>query len=92
MLIFEWHEAKREENLRKHGIDFADACHLFAGLTLRSEDLRRDYGERRFRTIGTIEDLIVVVVHTERQGQIRLISMRKANRHETQTFLAALPD
>lgn len=51
---FEWDPAKRETNLRKHGIDFVDAVRMFEGLVLEREDRRRDYGERRvtFRIIS----------------------------------------
>jgi uncharacterized protein len=41
---YEWDEAKRRVNIRKHGIDLADAIGVFAGRTEESEDRRRDYG------------------------------------------------
>lgn len=42
---FEWDEAKRLANLRKHGIDFLDVSIVFEGDTLTVEDNRYDYGE-----------------------------------------------
>ncbi len=45
-----WDEAKRHTNLRKHGLDFADAEEVFAGITCTTEDERFDYGEQRFVT------------------------------------------
>lgn len=38
--MFAWDEAKRRLNLRKHGIDFADADKIFRGLTFTAEDVR----------------------------------------------------
>src|SRR5246127_2481624 len=49
--MFAWGEAKRRANLRKHGIDFADAERIFRGFTLTAEDTREAYGERRFLTL-----------------------------------------
>jgi uncharacterized DUF497 family protein len=42
-----WDEAKRNENVRKHGLDFMDAEVLFEGYTVTLEDGRFDYGEQR---------------------------------------------
>ena len=64
--------------LRKHGIDFADAERMFRGFTLTAEDDREPYGEQRFLTLGMLEDQVVSVAHTERGGRIRIISIRKA--------------
>lgn len=77
-----WNEAKRRTNLRKHGLDFADAEEVFAGITCTIEDGRFDYGEQRFLTLGLLRDTVVVIAHTETPGDIRIISMRKATRHE----------
>jgi uncharacterized DUF497 family protein len=41
---FEWDEAKRRANYRKHGLDFRDAEKVFQGVTLTAEDKRQDYG------------------------------------------------
>jgi uncharacterized DUF497 family protein len=51
MTIYTWDETKRRSNLRKHGLDFADAPAVLAGRTFTMED-SRDYGERRFTAIG----------------------------------------
>ncbi len=42
---FEWDRAKREVNLRKHGLDFLKAVRVFEGPVLERQDQRRDYGE-----------------------------------------------
>ena len=79
---FEWDEGKCQANIRKHGFDFADAAKVFAGDTLTILDDRRDYGEDRFVTLGVLKGVVVVMVHTEEADRIRLISMRKATKHE----------
>lgn len=80
--MFTWDEAKRRANLRKHGIDFVDAPKIFEGLAFTAEDDREPYGERRFLTLGLLEDQVVSVAHTERRDGIRIISIRKATKHE----------
>ncbi len=64
---FEWDENKRLSNIRKHGIDFADAEAVFEGDTVTVEDNRFDYGEVRFITLGLLEGDVVVVVYTEQK-------------------------
>lgn len=88
---FEWDEAKREANLRKHGIDFVEIEALFDGYTVTFED-ERDYGEQRFVTIGLFQGSVVVVAHTERGSSIRVISARKAVRHEQEKYFSTFPD
>ena len=71
---FIWHESKRQENLTKHGLDFADAERVFAGPTFTFEDDRADYGEQRWVTLGLLSAKVVVIVHTETAEEIRVIS------------------
>jgi uncharacterized DUF497 family protein len=89
---FEWDEAKRVANLRKHGIDFIGVEALFEGPTVTVEDDRLDYGEQRFLTLGLLEGKVVMVVHTERSEVIRIISIRKALRREQALFSSAISD
>ena len=83
---FTWNEAKRKANLRKHGLDFADAERLFSGPMMLFEDARADYGEHRLIGIGMLDALVVVVVHVEGPDRIRIISMRKADSDETDLY------
>jgi len=76
---FEWDEAKRLANIRKHGIDFIDIKDVFDGDTVTVEDNRYDYEEQRFVTLGLLQGILVAVVHTERGDSTRIISTRKAN-------------
>jgi uncharacterized DUF497 family protein len=83
---FTWHEPKRQQNLRKHGLDFADAHRVFDGPLLTFEDLREGYGEQRMIAVGMLDYLVVLIVHVESADEIRIISMRKATHHETNQF------
>jgi uncharacterized DUF497 family protein len=83
---FEWDEVKRRANYRKHGLDFRDAEKVFQEVTITAEDKRQDYGEKRFISLGRLEDIVVVVVYTERSEKIRLISMRRANQKERRAY------
>lgn len=89
---FEWDEAKRRANLRKHGIDFADAVQVFDGITVTIEDTRFDYGETRFLTLGLLRAHVVVIAHTETEEVIRLISVRKATKNEEANYYKEIPD
>ena len=90
--MFIWGETKRSANLRKHGIDFMDAERIFGGFTLTAEDAQKAYGERRFLTLGLLEDQVVSVAHTERGESIRIISIRKATKHETRFYFSQIVD
>ncbi|HEY6894538.1 MAG TPA: BrnT family toxin [Rhodanobacteraceae bacterium] len=83
---FTWSEAKRESNLAKHELDFADAVAIFTGRTFTFEDTRFCYSERRYITLGLFHHLPVSIVHTEYAEEIRIISFRKATRREAQLF------
>src|SRR5262245_36817604 len=75
-------EPKRQANLNKHGVDFTDAERVFAGPTFTFEDDREDYGEQRWVTLGLLGVQVVVIVHTETEEEIRVISMREADNNE----------
>lgn len=84
---FEWDEAKNAVNIRKHGIDFADAVDIFNHPMLTALDLRKDYDEDRWLAIGWIKAAICVVLYTEQDTDvIRMISARKATRLEVQRY------
>ena len=87
---FEWDERKRKSNLKKHKIDFADAEIVFAGMVITIPDDPEDYGEDRWFTLGLLEDVVVAVSHTDRTERIRVISMRKAERYESEIYYAQL--
>ena len=82
----EWDEGKRRANYAKHGLDFRHAEKVFEGITVTAEDIRQDYGEKRFISLGRLEDIVVVIVYTERSEKTRIISMRKANQKESKGY------
>ena len=87
---FTWHEKKRQANLKKHGVDFAAAERVFASPTFTFEDEREDYDERRWVTLGLSDTKVVVIVHTETNDEIRVISMREADDDEQILFFTNL--
>jgi uncharacterized protein len=80
---FEWDKNKNLLNADKHGIDFIQAKEVFNDDKRKtSPDLRKDYGEDRWITIGKVVDIIIVVVYTIRDNVFRLISARYAKKSE----------
>lgn len=78
--------AKRETTLRERKLDFKDATDVFAGKCIHIPDERRDYGEARIITIGTLLNRMVIVVWTPRGEARHVFSMRKANDREKARF------
>jgi len=83
---YSWDDSKNAVNLEKHGLSFEDAHVVFAGRCVTFEDDRYDYGEPRFITLGTLIGRVVVIVHTPRNQETRIISMRKANEREQKIY------
>jgi uncharacterized DUF497 family protein len=84
---FEWDPEKSKSNLKKHGISFEEAKEIFLGPVLTAQDRRKDYGEKRFISIGALSGVVfLVVAHTDRKGKVRIISARKANQTERKFY------
>ena len=84
---FEWDEAKRQANIRKHRVDFRDIVDVFSGPLYVRADLRRGYGEERWIGIGERNGYVFYIVFTEpNEDTIRLVSARKADRDEQHLF------
>lgn len=85
-MAYQWDRDKAAANLRKHGVDFADAVTVFSDdLAITITDERFD--EERFITIGIDAfSRVLVVVYTWRNDEIRLISARKAMRYEQKQY------
>ena len=80
---FSFDAAKRVGNLKKHGFDLASAPQVMeSGQTVTFEDRRFAYGEERFVTLGPLGETLAARVTAETEDNIRIISMRKADRHE----------
>ena len=86
-MSYQWDSEKAADNLRKHGIDFADAVGVFEdewALTVREEIV---FGEQRYATLGMdFLGRVLVVVYTYRGEEIRPISARQATRPERRTY------
>lgn len=88
---FEWDEEKNRQNVAKHGVRFEDACKVFDGFTVDFPDDRFDYGETREISIGLMDGIaVIVVVHTDRHGVIRIISARPAVKSERKLYDKAI--
>ena len=84
--MVEWDPDKAAANLRKHGVDFADAATVLAdefAVTVPDDAL----DEARFVTVGMdASGRVLVVVYTWRDERVRLISARKATRSERRQY------
>lgn len=85
---YTWDAAKERANRRKHGVSFYEAIVALRDIGRVVEvDARRDYGEVRLRTLGRFDLRILLVVTTETADSgVRIISARKATRHEQKTY------
>ncbi len=80
---FEWDAAKAESNFEKHGVSFEAARGVFDDVfAFESCDFDSEPGEIRYVITGMVNDVILKVVYTERGGRLRMISARKATKHE----------
>ena len=88
-MIFEWDESKERINISKHGIDFSTAALVFGDDNrIEKYDESHSMTEDRYVTIGEINGIavIVVVVYTEREDSIRIISARLATKIEKEAY------
>jgi uncharacterized DUF497 family protein len=87
MLEFESDDEKAAANLRKHGVSFEFAAMAFRDpLGIEWTDDREGYGEVRTILLAMADGSILVVVYTERESRIRLISARRATRYEQDRY------
>jgi len=89
-LFFEWDAQKAGANVLKHGVSFDEAATAFGdplSVTVPDPDHSKD--EDRFILMGsTYRGRILVVVHTARRDNIRIISARRATRPERRDYEA----
>ena len=83
---FEWDEAKRLANLKKHGVDFADIEEFGWDVAFLEPDNNSEYGEDRFIALGPFRGKIHVVIFTLRGQMTRIISARNAERKEVRKY------
>jgi len=87
---FEWDPVKAAANVRKHGVQFAEALGVFDDdYAITIEEDASDPNEQRFVTIGAgTKGRVIVVVYCHREGNLRIISARTANRVERERYEA----
>jgi uncharacterized protein len=79
---------KNERNIAERGLSFELVAEFEWDSALVVEDVRRDYGERRFQALGIIMERLHAMVFTPRAGRVHVISLRKANRREIRLYEA----
>ena len=86
-----WDETKRQSNLSKHGLDFADAGEVLES-RYRMDALVTRSGELRMQSVSYALGFLAVltVVHVEREGSTRIISFRRASGKEREVYHAWL--
>lgn len=83
---FEWDDEKEKKNIKKHGISFRIAAHVFDDdMRIELFDEEHSITEERFITIGLV-DRIITVVYTDRTDAIRIISARRATPEEERRY------
>jgi uncharacterized DUF497 family protein len=84
---FAWDDDKAARNAARHGVTFEHARRVFADpFSVAMVDDREDYGEERFVTVGMVTGTLLFVAYTERGERIRIISARRATRHEREDY------
>ena len=82
----EWDNDKAASNFIKHRIDFEDAKNIFLDPNRLEREDKRDYGETRIQLIGMVNQVVLFVVYTKRNGRCRIISARRANQNERRQY------
>lgn len=88
MLLFEWDPSKERKNREIHSISFDEASTTFKDvLSLTIYDTLHSDKENRLILIGnSYKNRLLVVIHTEREEKIRIISARKATKKESKQY------
>jgi uncharacterized DUF497 family protein len=81
---FEWDARKADKNLAKHGVSFEEDASVFNDpLAYTFADPDHSVGEERLLTFGlSSAGRLLAVISTERGTALRIVSARKATRHE----------
>jgi uncharacterized DUF497 family protein len=84
---FEWDHQKAATNKRIHDVSFDEAVKALADpFMVEWIDDREGYGEERMNALGMCDGVILHVTYTERDERIRIISARRAKRHEQNNY------
>ena len=80
-----WNEAKRQKNLSKHGLDFANANYVLESpLRLDVEVYRNN--EDRIQSFAYVFDYLAVLTVVHTNNRKRIISFRRASREEREVY------
>lgn len=87
---FSWDPQKDVQNQRNHGVSFQEASTVFGdSLAATIPDPDHSVGEERSITMGqSSTGRLLVVCHTEEDGEIRIMSARQATSHERKDYEA----
>ena len=85
-MALDFDPAKNARNIRERGISFERLADMDLETAVAVEDARTDYGERRVRLFGSIDDRLHVAVITYRGDKVRVISLRRANDREERKY------
>ena len=85
---FEWDPDKATQNRRKHGVSFYDAASVFADrLAVTYHDPDHSLSEERFITVGMSRNgRVLIVAHSDRGENIRIISARNTTLRERKHY------
>jgi uncharacterized DUF497 family protein len=84
---FEWDRRSARGNLRKHGISFEVAIAVFGDNDrIERVDASGLENEERWGTVGLVDGIEIYVLYTTSGGVLRLISARRARRHEREEY------
>jgi uncharacterized protein len=88
VLLFEWDEVKARENLKRHKVPFDEGKTIFNDpFLLTYPDIDSSEAEERYINIRlSVKNRVLVLIHTERQSKIRIISCRKATARERRHY------
>jgi uncharacterized protein len=84
---FEWDDDKAGENWRRHRVSFEQATFAMRDpFAIEWLDTREAYGEERVVLVGMSQGELLTVVYTQRGERVRMISARKAGKHEQDDY------
>ena len=90
---FEWNREKNRINQKKHGVSFEEARAIWEDIHLEVEEIAySEEGEKRSATIGWIGARLHMVIWTQRQDKIRIISVRRARKNEEEIFFKKIQE
>ena len=85
-LNFEWDDAKRQQTILKHGLDFLEVVKIFPtlGPVWKSPNIT----EERWVAVGILENVEITVIYNVRNGNIQIVTARRARTNERKAFNA----